>query len=204
MTIRTLLVTASPHRDEALGSRLARKVVALNGSDLLVRDLASEPLAPLEMDYAQALTLRDPLPRSSATLGLSEHLIEELESTDRLIIATPMHNFGMPAALKLWVDYVLRIHRTFASTPQGKVGLLADRPTLIIVSSGGFHRTGESKQPNFLTPHLEAVLKTLGIRSPEFLYLEGLVMRKQSPETLIDNALAILPGGFERYANRCD
>lgn len=52
--------------------------------------------------------------------------------------------------------------------------------------------------------HLDAVLKTLGIRAPEFVYLEGLVRREQSPETLIDNALAILPGGFERYPNRCD
>ncbi|WP_157956709.1 FMN-dependent NADH-azoreductase [Salinicola halimionae] len=192
MTIRTLLVTASPHRDEALGNRLARKVASRMGGDLLVRDLVAEPLAPLTIDYAQALTLREPLPRSSATFALSERLIEELESTDRLIIATPMHNFGIPAALKLWVDYVLRIHRTFASASQGKVGLLADRPTLVIVSSGGFHRAGESRQPNFLTPHLEAILETLGIRAPEFLYLEGLVMRHQSPETIIENAVSAL------------
>lgn len=192
MTIPTLLVTASPHRDEALGNRLARKIAARKGGDLLVRDLAAEPLAPLTVDYARALTLRDPLPRSSATLELSERLIEELESNDRLVIATPMHNFGMPAALKLWVDYVLRIHRTFAPTPQGKVGLLADRPTLVIVSSGGVHRAGESKQPNFLTPHLEAVLSTLGIRAPEFVYLEGLVGRRATPEAMIAEAVAAL------------
>ncbi|MGM8930450.1 FMN-dependent NADH-azoreductase [Salinicola halophyticus] len=192
MTIGTLLVTASPHRDEALGNRLARQIASRMGGDMVVRDLAAEPLAPLTMDYARALTLRDPLPRSNATLGLSERLIEELEFTDRLIIATPMHNFGMPAALKLWVDYVLRIHRTFAPAPQGKVGLLADRPTLVIVSSGGFHRTGESKQPNFLTPHLESVLNTLGIRAPEFVYLEGLVGRRSAPETMIAEAVAVL------------
>jgi FMN-dependent NADH-azoreductase len=185
-------VTASPHRDEALGNRLARKVASLMGGDLLVRDLVAEPLAPLTMDYARALTLRDPLPRSHATLALSERLIEELESTDRLIIATPMHNFGMPAVLKLWVDYVLRIHRSFAPTPQGKMGLLADRPTLVIVSSGGFHRTGESRQPNFLSPHLEVVLNTLGIRAPEFVYLEGLVSRRVTPEAMIAEAIAAL------------
>ncbi|WFF41499.1 flavodoxin family protein [Salinicola endophyticus] len=190
MTRRTLLVTASPHRDEALGSRLARKIAAQQGGDLLVRDLAAEPLAPLTVDYARALTLRDPLPRANATLELSERLVEELESTDRLIIATPMHNFGMPAALKLWVDYVLRIHRTFAASPQGKVGLLADRATLVIVSSGGFHRTGGSLQPNYLTPHLEAVLNTLGIRAPQFVYLEGLVSRCDAPEAMIAEAAA--------------
>ncbi|WP_110690827.1 FMN-dependent NADH-azoreductase [Salinicola endophyticus] len=190
MTRRTLLVTASPHRDEALGSRLARKIAAQQGGDLLVRDLAAEPLAPLTVDYARALTLRDPLPRANATLELPERLIEELESTDRLIIATPMHNFGMPAALKLWVDYVLRIHRTFAASPQGKVGLLADRATLVIVSSGGFHRAGVSLQPNYLTPHLEAVLNTLGIRAPQFVYLEGLVSRRDAPEAMIAEAAA--------------
>ncbi len=53
--------------------------------------------------------------------------------SDALLISTPMHNFTVPAALKLWIDFVLRVGRTFKSTAEGKFGLLADRPALVLV-----------------------------------------------------------------------
>jgi len=37
--------------------------------------------------------------------------------------------------LKAWVDQIVRIHRTFASTPGGKVGKLRDRPAWLVVAS---------------------------------------------------------------------
>lgn len=187
MNVKTLWVSASPHREAALGNRLASSLLGA-AEAYTIRDLVAEPLAPLTRDYATALTMRELSPETTEALSLSERLIGELESTHKLIITTPIHNFGMPAALKLWVDYVLRIHRTFTSTPHGKSGLLKDRPTLVIVSSGGFHQAGESKQPNFLTPHLEAILSTLGIHSVEFCYLEGLVTRRATPNTIIKEA----------------
>jgi FMN-dependent NADH-azoreductase len=85
-----------------------------------------------------------------------------------------MHNFTVPASLKLWIDYVLRVHRSFASTKAGKVGMLKDRPTLAIVSSGGFHMGDKARQPDFLTPYLRHALRTVAITSVEFLYLQGM------------------------------
>jgi hypothetical protein len=35
-----------------------------------------------------------------------------------------MHNYTVPAVLKAWIDQIVRIHRSFASTPAGKVGKL--------------------------------------------------------------------------------
>ena len=58
-------------------------------------------------------------------LAWSETLITELENSELLMILTPMHNFAVPATLKLWLDQVIRIHRSFASTPEGKIGLAA-------------------------------------------------------------------------------
>jgi len=65
-------------------------------------------------------------------------LIRELEAADLLVIATPMHNYCVPAVLKAWVDQIVRIHRTFASTPGGKVGKLRDRRRGLVVASGGW------------------------------------------------------------------
>ena len=106
---------------------------------------------------------------------LNERLIGELERSDALLIATPMHNFTLPAALKLWIDYVLRIHRTFAATPEGKVGLMRDRPAFVIVGSGGFHCGEHARQRDFLTPYLRYALGSIGLQSLHFLLLQGLV-----------------------------
>ncbi len=108
--------------------------------------------------------------------------------TDALIINTPMHNFTVPAALKLWIDYALRIHRTFASTPEGKVGLMRDRPTIVIVGSGGVHSGERARQPDFLTPYLHYALGSIGIHSVQFLLLQGLVMGEATVAEALDAA----------------
>ena len=50
-------------------------------------------------------------------MSQSEELIAELESSDFVVIGTPMHNFTVPSALKAWIDHVVRVRRTFTVTP---------------------------------------------------------------------------------------
>ncbi|MBT1118752.1 FMN-dependent NADH-azoreductase [Stutzerimonas nitrititolerans] len=173
-----LLINASPRPDASVGYQLANELVdvlRIRRPNLIVtrRDLGRVALAPLNDSYADALTRRTP--DTDPIFTLSESLISELERSDALLIATPMHNFTLPAALKLWIDHVVRIGRTFAATPDGKVGLLVDRPVYVIVSSGGSHRGARARQPDFLTVYLRHVLSTIGLFDVQFVYLEGLV-----------------------------
>ncbi len=48
-----------------------------------------------------------PAPRAS------DELIDELAAADVIALGVPMHNYGMPAALKARLDNVMRIDRTF-------------------------------------------------------------------------------------------
>jgi FMN-dependent NADH-azoreductase len=108
---------------------------------------------------------------------VSEALIRELEAADVLVIATPMNNYGVPAPLKAWIDQIVRINRTFRSTPAGKVGLLRDRPAWLVVASGGWFTgpspIGTPAQPDFLTGYVRAILATIGIKSLSVVTLEG-------------------------------
>jgi FMN-dependent NADH-azoreductase len=175
--MKTLFINASPHSDASHGHRLASELLdawrKTGCTEVIERDLAASPLTPITRDYASAITSREPDPRQ---FELSEQLIAELEATDALVINTPMHNFTVPAALKLWIDYVLRIGRTFVSTPEGKVGLMRDRPVYVIVGSGGFHQGEHARQPDFLTPYLRYALASIGISDVHFILLQGLVM----------------------------
>lgn len=186
---RILLLECSPYQQQAHGGQLTRRLIATRWpeAEVVERNLVGEPLPPLAADYAAALTGGAPL--DDAAFACSEALIAELEASDCLIIVTPMHNFTVPAALKLWIDYVLRIHRSFAATPQGKVGLLQDRPTLVLVSAGGFYQGPRARQPDFLTAYLRHVLSTLGITEVAFVHLQGLAHGRDAVQSALDDAL---------------
>lgn len=188
---RILLLECGPYGQQSRGSRLAQELVERlrqrhPAAQVLERDLAREPLPALTAEYAGALV--GLAPNDDPALDVSERLIQELENSDCLVIATPMHNFTVPAALKLWIDYVLRIGRSFAATEAGKVGLLADRPTFVVVSSGGYYRGELARQPDFLTAYLRHVLSTIGIHDLEFIHLQGLVRGQEHAETMLAQA----------------
>ena len=42
-----------------------------------------------------------------AVLRLSDELVAELLATDHLVIATPVYNYNVPAALKAWIDHIV-------------------------------------------------------------------------------------------------
>ena len=143
------------------------------------RDLAATPVPFIDAAFCAAImnpTGMDPA-GTHAAFTMSETLVEELERSDVLVIATPMHNYTVPAVLKNWIDQIVRIHRTFASTPAGKVGKLADRPVFVVVASGGWFTgpspIGTPAQPDFLTSYLRAILNTIGLTDIHFFTLEG-------------------------------
>ena len=192
-----LLINASPHGRFSHASQLAYEhVAALRKQypdlELIKRDLGEHPLPPLGTEYGAALVT--PTSFEAPVFDVSETLIRELEGSDILLIATPMHNFTLPAALKLWIDYVLRIHRTFSAGQDGKTGLLADRPVYVLVGSGGFHQGERARQPDFLTDYLRVVLNTLGLLDVHFVYLQGLAFGEDAVKAALLEARECLAG----------
>jgi FMN-dependent NADH-azoreductase len=213
MTARSILyLRCSPRGAAAFSSRMAEEVVARlralhPAADLVFRDLAASPPPLVDAAFSAAILSSPPgSPLSPPPLGrpdapapalaASEALIEELAAADVLVVATPMHNYGVPAVLKAWVDQIVRIHRTFASTPAGKVGTLPDRPVWLVVASGGWFTgpspSGAPAQPDFLTPYLRAVLATIGIRDLHILTLEGVTRGADIAEAAFTQARAAL------------
>ncbi len=145
------------------------------GANVIRRDLSANP--PSFVDAAFSAAILGPQGAPPPALAESEALIAELEACDVLVLATPMHNYGVPAVLKAWIDQIVRIHRSFRSTPQGKVGVLSDRPVHVVVASGGWFSgpspTGTPPQPDFLTHYLRAVFATIGLHDIRFITLEG-------------------------------
>jgi FMN-dependent NADH-azoreductase len=178
--MQVLYLSCSPRGTASFSSLMAQDVIGRirerhDAVRIVTRELGEAPPAIVDAGFSAAI-LSPPEPGKPA-LAISETLILELEASDALVIATPMHNYGVPAVLKAWIDQIVRIHRTFRSTPAGKVGILTDRPVYVVISSGGWFTraspTGAPPQPDFLRPYLQAVFSTIGITDLHFLTLEG-------------------------------
>jgi FMN-dependent NADH-azoreductase len=169
------------------------ELVARLGGPVVTRDLASDPPPWVDAGFSAAI-LAPPAAVVPPALTVSEILIRELEAADHLVIATPMHNFGVPAPLKAWVDQVVRINRTFRSTPEGKIGLLRDIPAYLVVASGGWFTgpspVGTPAQPDFLTGYMRTVLETIGMRSLRIVTMEGVTRGPEMADRAVVGARA--------------
>lgn len=174
----TFILNASPRGADARSFQLALHAAhnATCESDIAVRHLVADPPEPVSPAFVDAL-MAAASPDTPA-ITTSERLIREFETATHLVVSTPMHNYSLPAALKLWFDHVLRYSRTFAYGEHGKVGLLADRPTLIIVSTGA-PLTKPGSQPDHLSRLVCDLFAMMGITSVRFVYLEQVL----TPET---------------------
>src|SRR3954469_21347850 len=204
---KILHLICSPRGQASESYRLSQKIIGyLLDSEptatVIIRPIGGA-IADVDERYATALGGTE---RSFAELfaegsmSRSEELIQELESADVVVIATPMHNFTVPAALKAWIDHVVRVRRTFNVTIEGKVALLRDRPIFVAVSSGGRFSSERTHQPDFLTPYLKAVLGTIGLHDLTFFSVEGSAL---GPDALAEariRADQAMRGYFSRLA----
>jgi len=180
-----LRVDASPRSERSLTRALADAFVdrwtSARPEDTVVgRDVGRAP-PPAITEAWIAAAFADPghrTPEQAERLALSDRLIDELEAADILVVAAPMHNYGMPTALKAWVDHVIRIGRTFTfDLSRGDWPLepiLGGKTLVLLTASGefGFGPGGLREDMNHLDPHLRTVSGYLGIAETHHVAIE--------------------------------
>ena len=110
-------------------------------------------------------------PEDRAVLAQSEALINEVAEADLLLIAVPIYNFNIPAALKSWIDLICR------DNVDGRVP---------IIWSGNQKQTSDDiltsnytmayADDEFATPYLKFIMKFIGVDSVTFIDATGLEM----------------------------
>jgi len=106
-----------------------------------------------------------------AVLAKSDELVAELQAADTIVIGMPIYNFGLPAALKAWIDMISRARLTFRYTDNGPEGLLKEKRAYVIVASGG---VPVDSPLDFATPYLRQALRFVGITEVEVIGAEQL------------------------------
>lgn len=178
----TLLhIDSSPLGEASISRQLSSEFVrnwkkANPNGKVIARDLATTSLSPVNAGWVgAAYTPKDA--RTSAQrelLALSDVLIAELQSADEYVFGVPMHNFGVPAVLKLWIDQVVRAGETFSYASGTPEGLLKNKKATFLIASGGVYDAATVMASfNFVEPYLRTVAGFLGITETKFITAGG-------------------------------
>jgi FMN-dependent NADH-azoreductase len=186
-----LMIEVSPRGEDsasrAVTETLAARLLALHPeANLIRRDITAEDLPHLDGVTLRAISTKDPAEaeRLKAAAHLSDELTDELLASDLLVISTPMWNFGIPSALKAWIDLVVRPGRTFRYAGAGVDGLAKGKNAILVLASGGVFSDGPWRPFDFVEPYLRHILGFIGIVDVQTVRAEGTNLAHLAPEVV--------------------
>ncbi|GLY09448.1 FMN-dependent NADH-azoreductase [Pseudobacillus badius] len=128
----------------------------------------------------------------AATATVNKYLNQFLEA-DKVMIAFPLWNFTVPAALHTYLDYLSQAGKTFKYTPEGPVGLLTDKKVALLQARGGIYSEGPAKATEMSLNYVRNMLTFWGITDMTTVVVEG---HNQFP----DRAEEIIEEGMKQAA----
>lgn len=177
---RLLWITASPDLSSSSSRRLSKGFIDSlmgrypNQYSVTHRDLEKSPPTVVRSNTLEVIAGQVTSEDSKRLKSISSQLIDEVKTADAIVLATPMHNFTVPATLKAYIDLLLMPGETFGYTSNGPEGKVSDRPVMLVCTSGGqYFDTGR----DFLVPYLRATFDFIGIRDVDTVCAGGLAIQ---------------------------
>ena len=151
---------------EELDSRYDDLVVTT--LDLFSADLPAVAGTNIKTKYA--LMTGQPLDAAARSLwGEIERTIEQFLDADLYLLTVPMWNFGIPYALKYYIDAVVQPGYLFSYDQLGQPhGLVHDRRMVVVTSRGADYTLPSMAGLDFVEPYLRTVFGFVGITDVTF------------------------------------
>ena len=187
LQINSSLFSASGHSSQLASEFVAKWLSKNPEAQLVVRDLASDPLPHLDAQRVTAFftPAEARTEAQQAFIAESDTLINELKQADMIVIGLPMYNFGIPSTLKAYFDQIGRAGVTFRYTEHGPEGLLTGKKVFVFATRGGMYAgTALDSQ----TTYVRDFLSFLGMSDVEFVYAEGLNISDEVKEHALAGA----------------
>lgn len=187
-SLKVLEVSASGRSRGSISRTLSRELISNLESrhgdvDVTRRDLADGiPLLDENWIGANFTPEEERSEDQRKTLATSDALVGELQAADIIVIGVPVYNFGIPAALKAWIDMIARARLTFRYTADGPEGLLKGKKAYLVYASGG---VPVGSAADFATPYLRHALAFVGITDVDVIAADRL---NSDAESALDRA----------------
>ena len=171
---KLLVVETSPRGDHSVSRNMTRRFVtdwraAHPAGEVVDRDLVDTELTFVNAPWLQAYftPTEQHSPEMKEALRLSDELVAELLGADHIVIATPVYNYNVPAALKAWVDHIVRKGLTLGNDGSG---LVTGKKATVLLASGGVYTEGSPiRDRDIATQYLRLILKVIGITDVTFV-----------------------------------
>lgn len=185
-----LRIDCSMRRERSISRLLASELLTALGEkrpsvSTVYRDLAAGVGMVNESWITANLTLDENRSGTQRTiLALSDALVDEVMAADQIVLAVPIYNYCIPAALKAWIDLVCRRDITFSLDEEKfeRSGLLKNKSAFVIVTSGS---TEAGSAGDFVTGYLRHVLGCMGITDVTVIDATGHV---RDPDKVMNRA----------------
>ena len=170
---------------------VAAQVARHPSIEVIYHDLTNEPAMHLSPAHLAAF---QGAPVQSEALGkdlsLGGQYLEELFSSDILVIGAPMYNFSIPTQLKSWIDRIVVAGKTFRYTERGPEGLLPAGKQVFIASTSGGVYSGDSPAKDFEhnESYLRGVFMHIGLKDVTVVRAEGLGLGVDARQNAIERA----------------
>lgn len=192
----TLLhIDSSPRMERSSSRRLTAHFVecwrCLNPDGMIIsRDLATHALPFITEEWIAAAfaDASQHSERQQKAIAVSNELVDELIRADELVIGSPMYNYTVNAALKAWIDQVVRVGRTIAYPSYE--GLLRGKRATILATRGE-SAVLPNGEPSYdaQIPYLRYVLGFLGIVDVRVVQADQLAGDAETRRRSMDGAL---------------
>ena len=103
-----------------------------------------------------------------------ENLIRHFVSADAYVISTPMWNFGIPYALKYYIDCIVQPGYVFGFNEMGMpVPMVLGKKMVCVTARGGDYSSSSPMHAyDFQQPYLRAIFGFIGITDIEFITVQ--------------------------------
>lgn len=123
--------------------------------------------------------------------------IKQFLDADIYLVTTPMWNFGIPYALKYYIDAIVQPGYLFQYNEQGfPEGLVLGRKMIVVTSRGGDYSPNTYMHTlDFVEPYLRAIFNFVGITDLHFINAQPMdvseTMRREAMLKAIEEARAM-------------
>lgn len=195
---KLLYIKANPKKDEdshsaQLANFFLDAYLQSNPSHQIdILDLYNEDIPFLDVDIFSVwgkFTSQEDLTQSELTkVKRMDELTEQFLNVDKIIVAAPFWNLGYPPILKAYIDTICIADKTFKYTENGPVGLVPNKPFLIIETRGGIYSNGSAANLEYSQSYLKTIMRFIGIKDFTSVIVEGLDFVPNKQDDIIQNA----------------
>lgn len=182
-----MYIKASPRIDRSHSRGVARAFISALKEEDPSLEIVERDVFEMELPAFDGLALkgkynimhgRDFSDQEQQAWSAVESVIDDFKSADKYVFAIPMWNFGLPYALKHFIDIVTQPGYTFSVGPEGYKGLLAGKKAFVAYASGGaIPDEGNPLETwNFQSSYFRTWLSFIGITDVHEVGARGMLM----------------------------